>query len=81
MVVELGRPRARRAHEELRRTCARAGSESERGSTVVASGGFIGAGSGITQHGRVGPSAGACSVVPEHVEHVCVFLCPSSNAC
>jgi hypothetical protein len=41
------------------------GVESERGRTVMASVGFIGAGmgagSGITRRGRVGPSAGACS--------------------
>jgi hypothetical protein len=59
------------------------GAESERGSTVVASDGFIGvgAGSGIARRGRTGTSAGACSGVPEQVEHVCVFFCPSSNAC
>jgi hypothetical protein len=61
--------------------------ESERGSTVVALGGYIGtgagvvAGSGIVRRGRMGPSAGACSGVPEQVEHMCVFICPSSNAC
>jgi hypothetical protein len=42
------------------------GAESERGSTVVASGGFIGvgAGSGITRRGRTGPSTGVCSSAP-----------------
>ena len=29
--------------------------------------------------GRAGLSAGACSGVPEQVEHVCVFFFPSSN--
>jgi hypothetical protein len=61
------------------------GAESERGSMVVASGSFIGAGvgagSGIVRRGRAGLSAGACSGVPKQVEHVCVFFCPSSNAC
>jgi hypothetical protein len=65
------------------------GAESERGSMVVASRGFIGVdmgagvgtGSSIVWRGRVGPSAGACSGVPEQVEHVCVFFCPSSNTC
>jgi hypothetical protein len=40
---------------------------SERGSMVMALGGFIG--------------VGACSCMPEQVEHVCAFFCPSSNAC
>jgi hypothetical protein len=61
------------------------GAKSERGSTVVASGGFIGAGmgagSGIVRRGHEGPSAGACSGAPGQIEHVCVFFCPSSSAC
>jgi hypothetical protein len=65
------------------------GAESERGSTVVASGGFIGtgvgvgvgAGSGVARRGRTGPSARACSGAPGQIEHVCVFFCPSSRAC
>jgi hypothetical protein len=63
------------------------GAESERGSTVKASVCFIGAstgmdaGSGVARCGRAGPSAGACSGVTGQVEHVCVFFCPSSNAC
>jgi hypothetical protein len=40
-----------------------------------------GAGSGIAWCGHAGPSAEACSGVPEQVEHVWVFFCPSSNAC
>jgi hypothetical protein len=65
------------------------GAESERESTVVASGGFIGtgvgvgvgAGSDVARRGSTGPSAGACSGAPGQIEHVCVFFCPSSSAC
>jgi hypothetical protein len=43
------------------------GAESERGRTVKASVGFIGAGvsagSGVARRGRTGPSAGACSSI------------------
>jgi hypothetical protein len=65
--------------------------ESERGRTVEASVGFIGAGvgvgvgvgTGLAWRGavRAGPSAGACSGAPERVEHVgvCFYIC--SNAC
>jgi hypothetical protein len=61
--------------------------ESERGRTVEASVGFIGAGAGVgtglAWRGavRVGPSAGACFGAPECVEHVgvCFYLC--SNVC
>jgi hypothetical protein len=53
-------------------------SKSEQGSTVMASVCFIGAGmgagSGVVRRGSVGPSTGACSSVPEQVEHVCVLL-------
>jgi hypothetical protein len=55
--------------------------EGMRGSTVAALGCFIGAGSGIAWHGRVGPSAWACSGAPEEVEHVEVCSWPCSNAC
>jgi hypothetical protein len=63
------------------------GAESERWSTVKASICFIGvsagvgAGSGVAQRGRAGPSVVACSGMPGQVEHVCVFFCPSSRAC
>jgi hypothetical protein len=59
--------------------------ESERGRTVEASVGFIGAGvgTGLAWRGavRAGSSAGACSGAPERVEHVgvCFYLC--SNVC
>ena len=53
--------------------------ESERGRTVEALAGFIGAsrGTGLARRGavRAGLSAGACSGVPEHVEHVGVCFC------
>jgi hypothetical protein len=61
--------------------------ESERGHTVEALAGFIGAGAGrgtsLAQRGavRTGLSAGACSGAPEHIEHVGVCFCPCSNAC
>jgi hypothetical protein len=61
--------------------------ESERGRTVEASAGFIGAGAGVgtglAWRGAVhaGPSAGACSGAPERVEHVGVCFCLFSNAC
>ena len=61
--------------------------ESERGRTVEASGGFIGAGAGggtgLAWRGavRAGPSAGACSSAPKCVEHVGVCFCPCSNVC
>jgi hypothetical protein len=61
--------------------------ESERGHTVEASAGFIGAGAGggtgSTWRGevRAGLSAGACSGAPERVKHVGVCFCPCSNAC
>jgi hypothetical protein len=59
--------------------------ESERGCTVEASVDFIGAGvgTGLAWRGavRAGPSAGACSSAPEHVEHVGVCFCLCSNAC
>jgi hypothetical protein len=57
--------------------------ESERGRTVEASVGFMGAGTGVGMglawRGAVhaGPSAGACSGTPERVKHmgVCFCLC------
>jgi hypothetical protein len=61
--------------------------ESERGCTVEASVGFIGAGAGVGMglawRGVVcaGPSAGACSGAPERVEHMGVCFCLCSNAC
>jgi hypothetical protein len=63
--------------------------ESERGRTVEASVGFIGAGAGAGVGTglawrcavRAGPSAGACSSAPERVEHVGVCFCLCSNAC
>jgi hypothetical protein len=61
--------------------------ESERGHTVEASVGFIGAGmgmgTGLAWCGvvRVGLSVGACSGTPERVEHVGVCFCLCSNAC
>jgi hypothetical protein len=55
--------------------------ESERGRTVEASVGFIGAGAGTGSAWRgavcAGPSAGA----PERVEHVGVCFCLCSNVC
>jgi hypothetical protein len=59
--------------------------ESERGRTVEASVGFIGAGVGTglawRDMVRAGLSVGACSSGPERVEHVgvCFYLC--SNTC
>jgi hypothetical protein len=61
--------------------------ESERGRTVEASVGFIGAGAGVgtglAWRGavRAGPSVGACSGAPERVEHVGVCFCLYSNVC
>jgi hypothetical protein len=61
--------------------------ESERGRTVEALAGFIGAsegkGTGLARRGvvRAGLSTGACSSAPERVEHVGVCFCPCSNAC
>jgi hypothetical protein len=59
--------------------------ESERGRTVEALAGLIGAGGGTGSacHGavRAGLSSGACSGAPERVEHVGVCFCPCSNAC
>jgi hypothetical protein len=40
-----------------------------------------GMGSGVALRGRTGPSAWACSGVPEEVEHADVCFCPCSNAC
>jgi hypothetical protein len=63
------------------------GAESERGCTIMALVGFIGAGmglgagSGVKRHGRAGLSAGACSSMLGQVEHVFVSFCPSSSAC
>jgi hypothetical protein len=59
--------------------------ESERGRTVGALVGFIGAGvgTGLAWRGAVhaGSSAGACSGAPERVEHVSVSFCLCSNVC
>jgi hypothetical protein len=63
------------------------GAESERGCTVKALVGFIGAsvgigtGSGIARRRRAGPSAGAFSGLPGQVDHVFISFCPSSSAC
>jgi hypothetical protein len=59
------------------------GAESVLGSTVVASGCFIGAGAGlgVAWCGRTGPSTGACSSALEQVEHADICFCPGSNAC
>jgi hypothetical protein len=61
--------------------------ESERGRTVEASIGFIGAGAGVgtgsAWRGVVcaGSSTRACSGAPERVEHVGVCFCLCSNIC
>jgi hypothetical protein len=59
--------------------------ESERGHTIEASVGFIGAGvgMGLAWRGavRAGSSVGACSGTPEHVEHVGVCFCLCSTVC
>jgi hypothetical protein len=61
--------------------------ESEQGRKVEALAGIIGAGvgrgTGLARRGavRAGLSAGACSGVPERVEHMGVCFCPCSNAC
>jgi hypothetical protein len=61
--------------------------ESERGSTIEASVGFIGTGAGVgtslAWRGavRAGSSAGACSGAPERVKHMGVCFCLCSNAC
>jgi hypothetical protein len=61
--------------------------ESERGRTVEASVGFIGAGMSVVMSlawrsaVRTVPSAGACSSAPERVEHVGVCFCLCSNVC
>jgi hypothetical protein len=73
--------------EETSAILCSGGAKSERGSTVKASVCFIGAdmgmgaGSGVARCRRAGLSVGACSGVIGQVEHVCVFFCPSSNAC
>jgi hypothetical protein len=61
--------------------------ESERGRTVEALAGFIGAGAssgtGLARRDTVRArlSAGACSGTPECVEHMDVCFCPCYNAC
>jgi hypothetical protein len=59
--------------------------ESERGRTVEALVGFIGAGVGTISAWRgmvrAGSSAGACSGAPERGEHVGVCFCLCSNVC
>jgi hypothetical protein len=78
-----GTPRAEQSSVNLRSGEV----ESERGRTVEASVGFIGAGAGVgtglAWRGavRAGSSAGACSSAPERVEHVGVCFCLCSNAC
>jgi hypothetical protein len=57
------------------------GAESERGCTVKALVGFIGAGLGITRHGRAGLRGGACPGMPGQVKHVFVSFYSSSSAC
>jgi hypothetical protein len=53
-----------------------------RGCTVEAGVAFIDAGAGLAWHGvaRVGGTPRASSGAPGHVEHVVVFICPSSCA-
>jgi hypothetical protein len=59
----------------------------ERGCTVEAGVAFIDAGAGVgaglarRRAARVGGASRACSGVPGPVEHVVVFICPSSCAC
>jgi hypothetical protein len=61
--------------------------ESERGRTVEALVGFIGAGVGVgtvlawRSEVRAGLSDGACSGAPKRVEHVGVCFCLCSNVC
>jgi hypothetical protein len=59
--------------------------ESERGRTVEASAGFIGAGSGTglawRGAGRAGSDVGHALARSGCVEHVEVCFCPCSNAC
>ena len=80
--VAAGTPRVERSPVILRSGEV----ESERGHTVEASAGFIGAGAGVgtglAWHGtaRAGPSTGACTGAPERVEHVGVCFCLCSNA-
>jgi hypothetical protein len=80
--VAAGTPRVERSPVILRSGEV----ESERGHTVEASVGFIGAGAGVgtglAWHGtaRAGPSTGACTGAPERVEHVGVCFCLCSNA-
>jgi hypothetical protein len=61
--------------------------ESERGRTVEALVGFIGAGAGVgtglAWRGavRAGSSVGACSGTLEHIEHVGICFCLCSSVC
>jgi hypothetical protein len=61
--------------------------ESERGRTVEALVGYVGAGAGVgtilawCDVVRVWPSDGACFGTPERVEHVGVCFCLCSNVC
>jgi hypothetical protein len=61
--------------------------ESQRGRTVEASAGFIGAGAGsgtsLAGHsaGHAGSGAGRALASTGRVEHVEVFFCPCSKAC
>jgi hypothetical protein len=89
-LVHGGRARAADGTPCIERTPANScsgGAEGVRGSTVTASGCFIGtgvgegAGSGVAWRGRAGPSAWACSGAPGQVKHVDVCFCPRSNAC
>jgi hypothetical protein len=54
-----------------------------RGCTVEAGVAFIDAGAGLARCGAapMGGAPRACSGAPGHVEHMAVFICPSSCTC
>jgi hypothetical protein len=56
------------------------GAESERGCTVKALVGFIGAGVGAARRER-GRASGRALALPGRLEHVVVSFCPSSSSC